>query len=181
MAFRFLLSAFCFLLPASCFLLSCNNPAPTGIIHNSSTKTEETNPLVLGNKKIVELENEEIELFLKRYKWRMIKTDTGLRYKITKKGVGKNIEKGETVTLEYCIGLLNGEKLYNSTDNGLKRFAVEKSEEIAGLHEAVQLMNKGCEALLIIPSHLAYGATGDGYLVVPYQTLVVEIKLVISD
>ena len=160
-----------------CLLLSCNNPAPTGVIQNSSTKTEETNSLILGSKKMVELENEEIDLIIKHYQWKMKQTNTGLRYEITKQGVGKNFEKGETVTLEYSIMLLNGEKIYNSKDNGVKQFVVEKSEEIAALHEAVQLMNKGSEARLVIPSHLAYGASGDGNRIAPYQTLIMKVKI----
>lgn len=162
-----------------CFLLSCNNQSPTGVIQSSSTKNEETNPFILGNKKIIELENEDIELFLKRYKWEMKQTGTGLRYEITNKGTGKNIEAGETVTLEYRTLLLTGEEIFNSKDAGVKKFIVERSEEIAGLHEAVKLMNKGAEARLIIPSHLAYGASGDGNKIKPYQTII--MKIVIND
>jgi len=160
-------------------LFSCNNHTHTGVIQNSSNKTEEIDPFILGNKKIVELENEEIELFLKRYKWNMKLTGTGLRYEITKKGNGKNFEKGESVLLEYSMGLLNGEKLYNSNDYGVKRLAVEKSEEIAALHEVVQLMNRGSEARMVIPSHLAYGAAGDGNKITPYQTII--MKITVSD
>jgi len=160
-----------------CFLLSCNNPSPTGVIQNKSTKLEETDPFILGNRKIVELENEDIELFLKRYKWEMTKTETGLRYEITKKGIGENIKSGESVTFEYSAFLLNGEKIYNSNDDGLKRFVVEKSEEIAGLHEVAQLVNRGAEMRLIIPSHLAYGVAGDGNKIKPYQTVVMKIKV----
>ena len=159
------------------FLLSCNNLTTTGVIQNSSTKIAETDPFVLSNKKIVELENEEIDLVIKHYQWEMKQTNTGLRYEITKKGVGKNIEKGETVILEYSTMLMNGEKIYNSKDEGLKQFVVEKSEEIAALHEAVQLMNKDAEARLMIPSHLAYGASGDGNKIAPYQTLIMRVKI----
>jgi FKBP-type peptidyl-prolyl cis-trans isomerase len=133
-------------------IISCNNPAPTGVIQNSTTKTEEHDPFMLGNEKIVALENEDIELFLKRYQWEMKQTDTGLRYEITKKGAGKNIETGARVTLEYRTFLLTSEEIYNSVDDGVKQFVVEKSDEIAGLHEAVKLMNVGAEARLIIPS-----------------------------
>ncbi|MCL1849962.1 MAG: FKBP-type peptidyl-prolyl cis-trans isomerase [Bacteroidetes bacterium] len=161
-----------------CLLLSCNNTIPTGVIQSSSTRTEETDPFILGNKRIVELENEDIELFLKRYKWQMQQTNTGLRYEITKNGVGKNVAKGETVTLEYRTFLLNGEEIYNWKNDGLKQFIVEKSEEIAGLHEAVKLMNKGSEARLIIPSHLACGASGDGNKIAPYQTIIMKIKII---
>jgi FKBP-type peptidyl-prolyl cis-trans isomerase len=159
------------------FLLSCNTPATTGVIESSSAKTEETNPFIWGNQKIVELENEDIELFLKRYNWEMKKTDTGLRYEITKKGTGKNIGVGETVILEYSTYLLSGEEIYNSNEEGLKRFVVEKSGEIAGLHEAVQLMKKGSEARIIIPSHLAYSASGDGNKIKPYQIIMMKIKM----
>ena len=171
---HFLLSPFSLLLFS--LFLSCNNQAPTGVIQNSTTtKKEEVNPFILGNKKIVELENEDIELFLKRYKWVLKQTETGLRYEITKKGTGNKIKTGETVTLEYNTFLLTGEEIYNSIDEGVKQFVVEKSEEIAGLHEAVKLMNKGTEARLIIPSHLAYGATGDGNKIKPYQTIIMKI------
>jgi hypothetical protein len=164
----------CFLL----FLASCNNPNPTGVIQNSIIKIEDTDPFILGNQKILELENENIELFLKRYKWKMLRTNTGLLYEITTEGTGKNIEVGETVTLAYSTFLLSGEEIYNSKKDGVKQFTVEKSEEIAGLHEALQWMNKGTEARLIIPSHLAYSATGDGNKIKPYQAIIMKIKIV---
>ena len=157
--------------------ISCNNPSTTGVIQNSATKTEETDPFILGNKKVVELENEDIELFLKRYQWNMTKTATGLRYEILKEGNGQKIKLGETVTLEYNTLLLSGEEIYNSKDKGEKQFVVEKTEEIAGLHEAVQLMNIGSEARLIIPSHLAYGAAGDGNKIKQYQTIIMKIRI----
>jgi len=166
---------FCF----SAFLLSCNNQTPTGVIQNSSSKTEETDPFLLGNKKLLELENEDIELFLKRYEWEIKLTDTGLRYEITKKGNGKKIEKGDIVTIEYKTYLLTGDEIYNSINDGVKQFVVEKTDEISGLHEAARLMNKGSEARLIIPSHLAYGASGDGNKINPYQTII--MKIMISD
>jgi FKBP-type peptidyl-prolyl cis-trans isomerase len=173
-----LLSAFCILLSAFCLFLSCNNTGNTGVIESSSDITGETNPFILGNQKIIRLENEDIELFLKRYKWEMKQTDTGLRYEITKKGNGKNFTASENVLLEYQTLLLTGEEIYNSTKEGVKKFLVEKTEEITGLHEAVQLMNKGSEARLIIPSHLAYGASGDGNKIKPYQTIIMKIKII---
>jgi len=169
----YLISFFVF----SCFLLACHTPTPTGVIQNSSTKTEETDPFILGNKKIVELESEEIDLFLKRYEWKMTQTETGLRYMVLKKGNGQNIKSGETVILEYSTLLLSGDEIYNSKNDGVKQFVVEKSEEIVGLHEAVQLMSKGSEARLIIPSHLAYGATGDGNKIKPYQTIIMRVRI----
>jgi len=107
----------------------------------------------------------------------MTTTETGLRYEILKKGNGQKIKLGETVTLEYYTSLLSGEEIYNSKNDGEKQFVVEKTEEIAGLHEAVQLMNKGSEARLIIPSHLAYGSSGDGNKIKQYQTIIMKIRI----
>jgi len=165
----------CFLL--FCILISCNNYKRSGVIQHATTKTENIDPFVQRNQKIVELENEEIELFLKRYKWTMKQTSTGLRYEITQKGTGTDFKTGESVTLEYRTFLLSGEEIYNSNVDGVKQFAVEKSEEIAGLHEAMKLMNKGTEARLIIPSHLAYSVAGDGKKIKPYQTIIMKIKV----
>ena len=166
-----------YLILLSAFCISCNNTPSTGVIQNSTIKNRTIDPLVEDNKKIVELENEEIELFLKRYKWTMKQTDTGLRYEITKKGKGDNFKTGDEVVLEYHTLLLSGDEIYNSNEDGLKRFVVEKSEEIAGLHEAVKLMNRGTEARLIIPSHLAYGVPGDGNKIKPYQTIIMIIDI----
>jgi FKBP-type peptidyl-prolyl cis-trans isomerase len=163
----------------SALLLCCNNYTPIGVIVSLSEKKEETNPFIVGNKKIVELENQDIELFLKRYKWEMTQTNTGLRYEITKKGNGKKITARETVVLKYKTLLLSGEEIYDSIKDGKIEFIVEKTAEIAGLHEAVQLMNRGDEARLIIPSYLAYGASGDGDGIKPYQTII--MKIVIND
>ena len=184
MSFKYLISGIKNIISSSHYLiilsflfLSCNNSTPTGVIQNSSAKQEETDDFILINQKFVELENEDIELFLKRHEWKMTQTDTGLRYEITKKEGKKNIEAGETVTLEYRTLLLDGNEIYNSKDNGVKQFVVDKSEEIGGLHEAVKLMSKGSEARLIIPSHLAYGVSGDGNKIKPYQTIIMKIKV----
>jgi len=141
-------------------------------------QTEEIDPFILGGQKLVELEDEDIELFLKRSKWNMKQTNTGLRYEITKTGSGQNFERGATVMLTYSTWLLSGEKVYSSKEDGLKRFVVEKTEEISGLHEAVQLLNSGAKARLIIPSHLAYGASGDGNKIAPCQTIIMKITAV---
>jgi hypothetical protein len=171
-------TAFCFLLSAFCLLLSCNNQAPTGVIQTSFDKTEESDPFILGNQRLLEIEDENIEIFLMRYKWQLKQTNTGLRYEITRKGAGKNFEVGEQVTFEYRLYLLTGAELYNSKQDGVKQFMVDNTEEIAGLHEAVKLMNKGTKARLIIPAHLAYGATGDGYKIMPFQTVMMKIEIV---
>lgn len=92
----------------------------------------------------------------------MTRTGTGLYIQILSPGQGETFREPNEVTLSYKTFLLDGTLVYDSDDDGLKTFTVCRSEEIDGLHEAVQLLRPGAKARLVIPSHLAYGVAGDG-------------------
>ena len=124
--------------------------------------TDKNAPYVEGNKKIVQWESEEIDLFIKRYGWNTTKTGTGLRIEILDPGKGDLFQEGDRVKLAYKTFLLSGKMVYRSDQDGVKEFTVGRSEEITGLHEAVQMLRPGAKARLVIPSHLAYGVAGDG-------------------
>lgn len=164
-------------------LLSCKRKEVTGVVVQSGKKIEKekNNPYIKGNQKIVQLENEEIELFIKRYQWEMKSSQTGLRIELIKtNSEGKTVQESDTVRLKYRMLLLNGTEIYNSEQNGEKQFVVDKSEEITGLHEAVKLMRTGEQARLIIPSHLAYGATGNRDKIDAYTPLALIIEIIDS-
>lgn len=158
---------------------SCKDRMPSGMVseQNNEKKNEKVDPFIEGNKKIVSWENEEINLFSKRYGWNTTNTGTGLRIQITKKGSGDFPQEGDKVTLKYKTILLSGDVLYSSKTDGEKVFVVDKSEEIAALHEAVKLMNKGSKAQVIIPSHLAYGVAGDGNKISGRASLAIYLEL----
>lgn len=162
------------------FLLSCQEKKVTGTIMATQSEREEEkkDPFVEGNRKVVQLENEEIELFLQRYGWEMRNTGTGLRIQMLKEGVGKTPKEENTVVLKYKTMFLSGEIIYDSEKDGEKVFVVDKSEEITGLHEAVKLMKQGSKARLVIPSHLGYGTTGDGNRIRGRVPLVMFIELI---
>ncbi len=119
-------------------------------------------PYIEGNKKILHWEEEEMALFIKRYQWEMQRTGTGLYIQILEPGTGDPFQEGDDVTLKYKTFLLSGEMVYDSDKEGLKTFKVARSEEIEALHEAALLLRPGARARLVIPSHLAYGVSGDG-------------------
>lgn len=143
---------------------ACKSKSANGLVVSSDKKTTKTriDPYVEGNKKIIHWENEEIGLFIKRYHWNMQRTGTGMYIEILDPGQGSLIKVGDKVKLKYKTFLLSGEEVYNSDDDGIKTFTVAKSEEIDGLHEAVQMLRPGAKARLVIPSYLAYGVAGDG-------------------
>lgn len=159
-------------------LSSCKDNTQIQKLENpTQVQDDSETPLLRGNKKMLALENEDIELFIKRYKWNMIKTGTGLRYEIVEKGTGSIPKKGDAVELEFVTQLLTGDTIYTSKERGVKKFQVEKTDEIVGLHEAVQLIPKGSVAYLVIPSYMAYGIAGDGDQIFGQHALVMTIKI----
>ena len=141
-------------------------------------KTETFDPLLENNIKKVQLEAEDIALFLKRYEWKMKDSGTGLKYELLKQGTGQKADSLDMVTLKYRIFLLNGEEIYNSEKDGLKTFKLEKDYEVSGLHEAVRMMRLGDVMRLIMPSHLAYGLVGNREKIPMNSTLAYQIELI---
>lgn len=159
------------------FLFACGQPKEQIFNTPDSSQQVKDSLFTNFNQDILVQEIEDIELLIQRYGWQMQKTETGLHYMVTKEGIGAYPTIGDEVTLKYETSLLSGETIYNSKDNGMKRFTVEKTEEITGLHEAVQLLKSGSSATLIIPSYLAYGLTGDGDKIGNSQPIIMKIEM----
>ena len=67
-------------------------------------------------------------------------------------------------------------RLYDGSQD-VEVFTINKTDEIVALHEAMFLLKKGAIARLIIPSHLAYGISGDGDRIIGQHSLVMHIEL----
>jgi FKBP-type peptidyl-prolyl cis-trans isomerase len=74
--------------------------------------------LVKANKYLVNAENEEINNYVNRRSWKMIKTGTGLRYEIYEQGTGPKIVKGQIIVLKYELRLITGDLVYSSELDG---------------------------------------------------------------
>lgn len=157
---------------------ACDNKT-TGVVTvgGNNVVEEKPDPYIQGNKRILALEQEEIALVIKRHHWNMMMTGTGLNYEIIQQGKGERFVEGDSVALKYTIQLLSGEEVYNSETDGVKTFRVEKSEEIPALHEAAKLLSPGAKARLVIPSHLAYGAAGDGNRIKGREALIMNVEI----
>lgn len=106
------------------------------------------------------------------------KTLSGLFYHISKKGNGKNSEKGNTVSVHYKGMLTNGRVFDSSFErNQPISFKLGVGQVIPGWDEGISLMREGDEARFVIPPHLAYGSSGAGGVIPPNATLVFDVKL----
>jgi len=134
-----------------------------------------------ANRYLIAEEEEEIENYVRRHKLDMIKTGTGLRYQIMKHGDGKQVEHGQLVTLQYDLLTITDDLVYSSKTDGEKRFVVGNGEAESGLHELMPLLHVGDVVKAILPSHLAYGLTGDQRQITQYNTLVYNIKVISAE
>jgi FKBP-type peptidyl-prolyl cis-trans isomerase len=106
----------------------------------------------------------------------------GLQYKVLKEGVG--------IEVNYTASYLGG-KVFETTDKGIAEKAdvynpllpykpmavtISGGTRLSGFEQAMLLFPKGTEALLVIPSALAYGAAGKG-AILPYTPIACTISI----
>ncbi len=105
------------------------------------------------------------------------KTNTGLRYIITKNGTGTASPKyGQAVTVHYQGSLLNG-KIFDSSLIRHEPATFRIGQVIEGWNEALQTMKKGEKRTLIIPPELGYGEYGYPGVIPPDSFLIFDVEL----
>ncbi len=134
--------------------------------------------LIQINRRLMRSEKEEINRFIRKKGWKMNVTPTGLRYMIIKQGHGPNARKGKVAVIRYTIRLLDGRIVASSDKNGLKSFEIGHGGVEKGLEEGILLLKVGDKAKFILPSHLAYGLSGDGLFIPPQSPLVYDVEFV---
>jgi FKBP-type peptidyl-prolyl cis-trans isomerase FkpA len=113
----------------------------------------------------------------------IVTTASGLQYTDDAVGDGEPAKKGDVVTVQYTgwIQQADGSKgLEFDTSRAPGRpieFRLGRHEVIKGWEEGVTGMRVGGKRTLIIPSALAYGKRGVGYIVLPNQNLIFEVEL----
>lgn len=134
-------------------------------------------PLINANKLSVKRESDEIDQYVKFKDLDMIVTGTGLRYMIYQHGKGPIAKSGAIVRINYKVSLLDGKVCYTSEKSGVKQFTIGADPVESGLHEAMLYMHTGDKALLVLPSHLAFGLTGDGDKIPARSSVAYDIEL----
>ena len=90
------------------------------------------------------------------------KTPSGVYVITTQAGTGANAKPGQLVTVQYRGALLDGKEFDSSAKHGGQpfSFALGRGQVIPGWDDALQQLNKGSKATILIPSSLAYGKQG---------------------
>lgn len=103
-------------------------------------------------------------------------TDSGLQYKVLRKGDGPQPTADDTVVVDYKGTLPDG-TVFDSTYARGKPATFPVNAVIPGWTEALQLMHVGSKYELVIPPKLAYGEQGAGQRIGPNEALVFEVEL----
>ena len=103
---------------------------------------------------------------------------SGLQYKVITEGKGKSPKESDTVTVQYSGTLIDGTEFDSSYKRG-QPATFPVGGVIKGWTEALQLMKEGSKWQLVIPSDLAYGASGtQGGPIGPNAVLIFDVELV---
>ncbi|MDA7980189.1 MAG: FKBP-type peptidyl-prolyl cis-trans isomerase [Pirellulales bacterium] len=108
-------------------------------------------------------------------------TDSGLQYKVIRKGTGTTPKKTDMVTFHYR-GRLIDDSVFDDSYKGGVPAQIPLSQLIPGWIEAMQMMKEGAKWELYVPTDLAYGdepRRGSG--VPAGATLIFEVELLKTD
>ncbi len=102
--------------------------------------------------------------------------ESGLQYKVLKKGDGKKPGADDTVVVHYRGTLIDGTEFDSSYSRG-EPAELGVNRVIKGWQEALQLMPVGSKWQIAVPSELGYGERGAGNQIGPNSTLLFDIEL----
>lgn len=107
----------------------------------------------------------------------VIKTASGLQYRIIEAGDGHSPGLADTVVVHYVGRLIDGTEFDSSRGRDTPA-TFSLNGIIPGWQEALQLMREGDIWEVVIPPGLAYGVQGAGSNIGPNETLIFEIELI---
>lgn len=170
-----------FLLLSILILHSCSEEKKSNQPKEMLIDKEMKEDLIVANKEWFIQEQADIDNYVTRHKWEMIKTGTGIRYAIYQKAdTTKNplAIPGQVAVVNFEVRLLENDSLCYESHDSSQWFLIEMDNVENGLHEAIQYLRVGDKAKIILPSYLAHGLTGDSDKIPPMSSVLYDIELV---
>lgn len=161
-------------------MISCKEKRPDLIIPEDSVPTITQKQSIEMSQFWTKDEGFKIDQFVKRKKWPVTKSQTGIRYWIYQNGEGELAKPGDVAFVEFEIRLLDADTTlcYTSKETGIQDFLIEMDVVESGLHEAICYMRPGDKAFVILPHYLAHGLLGDMEAIPPLSPVLYDLHLV---
>lgn len=134
--------------------------------------------------KQIKVDDQKIQEYIKSQNLANVqKTESGVYYNVTTPGKGPQAAAGDQVSVHYKLTNLEGKELESSYNNPMTggepfTFTLGQGQVIRGWDEAIQKLNEGSKATLIVPSPLAYGEQERGPEMPANSILRFDIELV---
>ncbi|MFC2102439.1 FKBP-type peptidyl-prolyl cis-trans isomerase [Bacteroidota bacterium] len=139
-----------------------------------------------------EKEAADIQAFLQKNNFSVKPTESGLYFIELKKGSGPAVKPGKSVKVDYSAMFITREIFETSireiamkndifdTANTYQPFQYKQGDSliIAGWNEGLSYMKQGGQAILVVPSSLAYGEEGVEGLIPPFTPFIYEIEVI---
>lgn len=123
------------------------------------------------------VEQENIENFINTNSDKaFVKKESGMYYYEATAGTGENIRVHDTAKVIYTGRFLNGGVFDTNIGGDTLVFPTGENKMIPGFDEGILYMKEGGTAIFLVPSSLAYGATGS-YSIPGYTPLLFDVKL----
>lgn len=130
------------------------------------------------NRLAAKKEGIQIQQFVAAQKWPTTQTGSGLHYYIYHHGDGDSARSDMKATVNMVVTLLNGDTCYSWKSYGSESFVIDHDQNESGLHEAIKFMRVGDKAKIILPSHLAFGVSGDNDRIPSRSSVVYDLELI---
>jgi FKBP-type peptidyl-prolyl cis-trans isomerase len=161
----------------SIFVNACKTePKSKKVQFESKEDYQET--IIASHQLFLKKEKEKIEKFIDSTGFSFEKTGTGLRYCIIDSSNGAGFKSKDIAVIRYQLKSIEGDTLYETRPELAQEFAVDYDEVESGLHEAIKFMKVGETAIVILPTHLAHGITGDRAAIKAQTTLVYYLNII---
>jgi len=116
----------------------------------------------------IKVDDAKIQEYIKQNNLQNVqKTESGVYYVVNEPGKGPQASEGDLVSVHYKLSFLDGKEVENSRSNPMGngepfQFPLGQGRVIKGWDDAIQKLNEGSQATLLVPSTLAYGEQDRG-------------------
>lgn len=104
-------------------------------------------------------------------------TDSGLRYRVLRKGTGESPLPRDTVTVRFA-GWLDSGRQFDSTYHQIEPLEIYLPSSIPAMREGLQHVSEGGMIVLDVPAKLGYGPAGHSDVVPPNSDLNFLVELI---